>query len=161
MNILLIIFAVLLIINVVGGYKKGLVKSLVSFISLIVLVIVGVLVVNGIHSYIDGRIANLLLLLVALIGVSVAHRLINVALFPAKLVSKLPVVSWLNQLLGIVFGVLQTLIIAWTLYAFVLLMDLGVIEQLIVTATQESEILTQLYNHNLLLGLLQSLVSSL
>lgn len=161
MNILLIIFLVLLIVNVVSGYKKGFVKSLVSFISLIVLGIVAVLVINGIHSYVDGDFLTVLLMLALLVVVGIVNHLIGIALLPARIVAKLPVVSWLNQLLGIVFGILQTLLIVWIVDACVMILDMGMIEQMIVSATQENELLSWLYANNYLVKLMQTLFSSI
>ncbi|MBQ7926554.1 MAG: CvpA family protein [Lachnospiraceae bacterium] len=158
MNILLIIVLALLVFNVVTGYKKGFVKALVSFISLIVLGIVAVLVINGIHGYVEGDFLTVLIMVALLVVISVVHHVINFVLLPAKLLSKLPIVSWLNQLLGIVFGILQTLLMVWIVYAGVLLLDLGMVEQLIVTATQENEFLSWLYKNNYLLALMQMLL---
>lgn len=161
MNILLIIVLVLLVLNVVSGYKKGFVKSLVSFISLIVLGIMAVLVINGIHGYVDGNFLTVFIMVVLLAVVGIVQHLINLVLLPAKLLSKLPIVSWVNQLLGIVFGVLQTLLLVWILYAGVMLLDMGMVEQLIVNATQENQFLSWLYQNNYLVMLIQKLFSSI
>lgn len=161
MNILLIIVLVLLAFNVITGYKKGFVKSLISFVSLIILGIIAVLVINGIHGYVEGNFLTVLIMIVLLVVVSIVHHLINLVLLPAKLLSKLPIVSWLNQLLGIVFGVLQTLLLVWIVYAGVLLLDMGMVEQLIVNATQENEFLTWLYQNNYLMILMQKIFSNI
>lgn len=161
MNILLIIVLLLLVLNVVSGYKNGFVKALISFISLIVLGIIAVLVINGIHGYVDGNFLTVLIMIVLLVVVVVVHHLINFVLFPVKLLSKLPIVSWLNQLLGIVFGILQTLLTVWILYAGVMLLDMGMFEQLIVNATQENGFLSWLYQNNYLVILIQKLFSSI
>ncbi len=155
MNILLIAVLILLVINVVWGYKQGFVKSLVSLISLVVLGIVAVLVINGIHGYISGDFLTVIIAVALLVGVAVVHRVINLVLFPAKLLVKLPVVSWLNQLLGIVFGILQTLLIVWILDACIILLDMGMVENLLVTFTRDSKFLSWLFNNNLLLLLMQ------
>ncbi len=155
MNILLIAVLILLIINVVWGYKQGFVKTLVSLISLVVLGIMVVLVINGIHGYTSGNFLEVIIAVALLVGVAVVHRIINFVLLPAKLLVKLPIVSWLDQLLGIVFGVLQTLLILWILDACIILLDMGMIETLLVTATQESKILSWLFNNNLLLAFMK------
>mgnify|MGYP003505604485 CR=1 FL=1 len=93
MNILLIIVLVLLAFNVITGYKKGFVKSLISFVSLIILGIIAVLVINGIHGYVEGNFLTVLIMIVLLVVVSIVHHLINLVLLPAKLLSKLPIVS--------------------------------------------------------------------
>lgn len=161
MNLVLIAVLVLLVFNVLHGYKKGFVKSLVSFISLIVLAVVLLLVTNAIHSYVDGKIINVIVVILLLAVVSFAHHIINFVLFPAKLLAKLPIVSWADQVLGIAFGLLQTLLIVWTGYIVLNIMDLGAVEQIIVSGTNDSRILSALYEHNYLRMIMENFLSSL
>ena len=51
LNLLLVIMAVVLICMVMDGYKKGMVKSLISLISLLITCVVLFLIGNGLSSY--------------------------------------------------------------------------------------------------------------
>lgn len=53
LNLLLVIMAVVLICMVMDGYKKGMVKSLISLISLLITCVVLFLIGNGLSSYFD------------------------------------------------------------------------------------------------------------
>ncbi len=161
MNLVLIVALVLLVFNVIRSYKKGFVKSLVSFISLIVLAVILLLVTNAIHSYVDGKILNVIIVIVLLVVISVVHHLINFVLLPAKLLVKLPIVSWADQVLGILFGVLETLLIIWTVYILLNIMDLGAIGQMIISGTQDSKLLSWLYNNNYLRMIMENFLSGL
>ena len=70
LNLLLIITAVILLCMVVDGYKKGMVRSLISLISLLITCVVLFLLGNALSSYFDGRFFNVIitLLLLAAIG---------------------------------------------------------------------------------------------
>ena len=70
LNLLLVIMAAVLICMVMDGYKKGMVKSLISLISLLITCVVLFLIGNGLSSYFDGKIFNVILtiLLLAAIG---------------------------------------------------------------------------------------------
>lgn len=149
-NLLLIAVLILAVINVVMGYKKGMVKAVISLVSLVVLCVVGLLLANGISSYNAGKFFQVALVIILLVVIGVAHHLLGVVFFSAKLVAKLPVVHSIDKLLGIVFGILETVLILWTVYTFAMMMDLGMIGQLIRTCAGENSFLAWMYQHNYL-----------
>lgn len=149
-NLLLIGLIVLAVITVRNGYKKGMVKAIVSLVSMVVMSVVVILLAHGISSYNHGNIFHVILTVVLLTVLGVVHHLLGVAFFTAKIVVKLPVVKFLDKLLGIVFGFLEAVLILWTVYTFVMMMDLGVIEDMIVVWTDRNPVLTWFYEHNYL-----------
>lgn len=149
-NLLLIAVLILAVVNVLIGYRKGMVKSIISLVSLIVLCVVGLLLANGISSYNDGKIFQVVLVVILLIVIGIAHHLLGIVFFSAKLLSKLPVVHSVDKVLGIVFGILETVLILWTVYTFAMMMDLGIVGELIRTGAGENPFLTWMYQHNLL-----------
>lgn len=161
MNLLFIIVLILLIYNVVDGYKKGMVRQFISLVSLIVLCIVVALIGNGLQSYFEGNIVNVVIMVLLLCLVGIAHHLLGIVFFSAKMISKLPVVHWLDKLLGIAFGILETVLILWTIYTFTMMMDLGMIGQQILEYTAGNEILTWFYQHNYLAHWVEHFVSEL
>lgn len=157
MNILLIIVLLLLLFNVVGGYKKGMVREIISFVSMIVMCVVIALIGNGLKSYFEGELLGVVVVVLLLCLLGIAHHLLGVVFFSAKIISKLPVVHWLDKLLGVVVGILETILILWTIYTFIMMLDMGMVEQLALTYTQDSSILTWFYEHNYLAGWLQQI----
>lgn len=149
-NLLLIAVLILAVINVVMGYKKGMVKAIISLVSLVVLCVVGLLLANGISSYSDGNFFQAALVVILLGAIGLAHHMLGIVFFSAKLVAKLPVVHSVDKLLGIVFGILETALILWTVYTFVMMMDLGIIGHLIRTCAGENRFLAWMYQHNYL-----------
>ena len=149
-NILLICVIALAIINVVIGYKKGMVKAIISLLSLLILSVVVLLLAYGIGKYNDGKFFHVALVVILLAVLGVVHHLLSVVFFSAKLVAKLPVVHSLDKLMGIVFGILETALILWTLYTFIMMMNLGMVETLILSWTEENALLKWLYQNNYL-----------
>ena len=90
------------------------------------------------------------LAVILFILVMTAHHLLGLVFFSAKLFSKLPIVHTLDKLLGIVFGVFEVVLVLWTIYAFIMMMDLGTIGQAILAYTEENALLTWIYRHNYL-----------
>lgn len=150
-NLLLIGVLVLAVINMILGYRKGMVKAVVSLVSLLILSVVALLTAYGIGKYSDGKFFHVALVVILLAVLVLAHHLLSVVFFSAKLVTKLPVVHSVDKLLGIVFGVLETVLILWTLYTLIIMMDdLGMVRTLILSWTEENFLLTWLYQHNFL-----------
>ena len=150
MNLMLIVLVILLIFNVVSGYKKGMVKSIISLVSLIVLCILATLITQGMKSYVKGQVANVIVVLILLSLLGIVHHLLGVVFFSAKMISKLPIVHSLDKLLGVVAGILETVLIVWTIYSFNIFRDLGTLGQVLVDYTRDSKILTFLYENNYL-----------
>lgn len=149
-NIMLIIVVLAAVCKMVDGYKKGMIKEIISLVSLIVLSIVAALIAGGINSYFDGQFFNVAVMVLLLALVGIAHHLLGVVFLPAKLVSKLPVIHSVDKLLGIVFGVFEIVLVLWTVYTLIMMMDMGAIGQLVISYTEDSKILTWLYRYNYL-----------
>lgn len=158
-NVLLVIVAIFTVYKVIDGYKKGMVKEIISLVSLLVLSAVVALLANGIGSYQRGEIFQVIIAVILLALLGIVHHLLGVVFFSAKLVAKLPVVSFLDKLLGIVFGAAEVVLFLWTLYFLIWKMDLGAIEQVILSYTQESRILEWLYRHNYLRSAIEDLLA--
>ena len=134
-----------------------------GFISLflVFLCIIVALAGNGISSYQNAKILNVFITVFLLATLGILHHLIKIAVFPAKIISKLPVIHSLDKVLGIVFGILETALILWTVYAFAGMMDLGVVGQYILKSTAEVQPLIWLYEHNYLIASLKLLGAKL
>lgn len=149
-NIMLVVAAIAAAIKAVDGYRKGMVKEIVSLVSLVVLCVVAALLAYGATSYNDGRIFNVVVIVVLLLILITVHRLLSVVFFSAKLATMLPVVHFVDKLLGVVFGVFEIVLLLWTLYAFLMMMDAGALRQAVLSYTRENAVLTWIYEHNYL-----------
>lgn len=158
-NILLVIVIIAALVKVLDGYKKGMVKEIISLVSLTILCAVVALLAGGISNYHDGKLFNVIIVAILLGLIGIVHHLLSVVFFSAKLISKLPVVNFLNKLLGVVFGILEVVLVVWTVYTFVMMMDMGAIGQVILSYTEESEILSFIYRHNYLAYGIEQLLS--
>lgn len=149
-NIVLIIMVIVLAAAVAGGYKNGFVRTVISLVSLIITCAVVSLIGYGVKSYFEGSIFNVVAMVLLLCLVGIVRHLLNVVFFSAKVISKLPVISYGDKLLGIVFGVLETAVVLWTIYILIMLLDIGVVGQMILDGTRDSGILSWMYEHNYL-----------
>lgn len=159
MNLLLIILLALMIGCMVEGYKQGMVHQIISFVSMIVLCVTAALLANGAKNYVDGKLLNVIIVVVLLVLLGTARHFLGVFFFSAKVLSKLPIISWLDKLAGIVFGALEMVLVLWTVYTFVIMMDLGAIETWVMKYTADSQILTWLYENNLIAQLVDKVAA--
>lgn len=158
MNILLIVAAVAALYKLADGYKKGMVKEIISLISLIVLCLVAGLAALGAEGYMKGRAGGVIISVFLLCLVGIVHHLLGVVFFSAKAITKLPVIHFADKLLGAVFGVFEVVLILWTIYTFILMGSTGVIAGIISEYTADSRILSWIYQHNLLAGVIENII---
>ena len=157
-NFLLLIVLGVALIKLIDGYKKGIIKEIISLVSLLVLCAVVALVAGGISCYQDKKILHVVVAFLLLGVLGVVHHLLGVVFFSAKMISKLPVVHFADKLLGAVFGVLEVLLVLWTIDTLVAMMDLGAFKTMYLSYTSDSELLTWFVEHNYLRYFVEQLI---
>lgn len=160
-NLMVLVVLFLLLLKIVSGYKKGMVKEIISFVSLILVCIVVVLIGAGLHSFMENEVLGVIIAVVLLAVLGIVHHLLQIVFFSAKVVSKLPIISFGNKLLGMVVGALEVVLILWTLYTFIMYFGLGMIGSLIVEYTSQSKLLTLVYQWNMLAPIVEQVLSEL
>lgn len=157
MNILLIVLALVMIWRIAMGMNRGGVRETIAFVNVIFTALVLGLVSMVINAYHAGNYIGIALFIIAIVVVSVIYSILKIVFFSAKVISKLPVVSSADKLLGLVIGIAETLIIYWTMCCVFMYVDLGVLEEQLMLMIRESDVLTGLYEYNLLGVLLDML----
>lgn len=160
-NPLLISVMILAVCKAVDGYKKGMVKEIISLVSMAVLGATAALLAGAFSSYNDGKIFNVVVAVVLLTVLIIAHHLLKIVFFSAKLVSKLPVIHFVDKLLGVVFGLFEVVLLLWTVYTLVMMLELGAIEEMILSYTEDSRLLKGLYQYNYMALLVESILAKI
>lgn len=150
MNWLLIIVIVLMAWRMTEGYKRGMVKEIISFVSLIVLCLAVAFLGGALLSFLEKDTVSMVVAIILLLVLCIGHWVLNFFFFPAKALVKLPVVKSVDKVLGVVIGAAETILLVWTLYTLLLTVEMGTIGQQIMVYVQESKILTFLYKYNYL-----------
>jgi len=161
MNILLLAVIAIAILKIVDGYKKGMVKEIISFVSLVIMCVVVLLLGSGLHSYMEKEFLGVVIAVLLLVILGIAHHALKLVFFSAKLISKLPIVHSADKLLGMVVGVLEVVLILWTIYTFIMYFEMGMIGNLIIEYSRDSKILTWLYEHNILAGVVEKALGNI
>lgn len=150
MNWLLILMFLILLWRITEGVRRGMVKELLSFISLIVLSLAVVLVGLLLGRYFQKDVIGMAVAIILLLILAVVHSLLGLVFFPAKLIAKLPLVRSLNKLLGAVVGIPETIVIVWTAYCLLAIYANEAILALLHQYIADSRVLSFLDQYNFL-----------
>lgn len=161
MNILLIVLTLIMIWRIAMGMKRGGVREVIAFVNTIFVALVLSLLSMTINAYHEGNYLGIALFVLGIVIVSVVYSILKIVFFPAKVISKLPVVSSADKFLGILIGMAETLLVYWTMCCLFMYLDLGVLEEQLMTMIKESALLAGLYKYNLLGLVLDSLRTKL
>ena len=160
LNWALIAVGVILLINVINGYKNGLVKELINCISLLVLSGLTVLLSSVLKSYTEKQFVQMITMIIMVLILVIAHKLLKAALDGIKVLASLPLINTVNKLAGILFGSIETVIFVWFALCLIGMFDLGIIGEYIQMYIGDSEILTLLYENNILAGIGEKVLGS-
>ena len=103
----LVIVALIFIWRIAAGAKKGMVKELISLIAMVAAGFCVILIMGALNSYFDQRIGQVVQFICVLFAVCLVYRLMSVLFTSLKLISGLPVIRWLDKLLGMALGVVE------------------------------------------------------
>lgn len=151
MNFTLIIVLLILILAAVHGYKKGITKELSGLISWAVTLFAMVLVIMLYTSFQNNEGQNIIFTVILLSIVGIIYSVVRFILKPVKFIAKLPLFHFLDQILGLVIGIGEGILIVWLLYVLNESGTLGQFGDLIRTDTARSELLTFIYEYNYLI----------
>ena len=150
MNILLIVVGIILIWRVIEGFRVGMVREIISMVSLIVMSVAVVLLGIAVNIYMEKAIVKMIVAIILFLVLCIVHRIISLVFFSAKMIAKLPVVHGFDRLLGGVVGILETVLITWVIFSLVMNFGMGAIGQQILLCVKDNKLLTFLYEHNYL-----------
>lgn len=157
MNILLIALAVIMIWRISVAMKRGIVREALSFINILFAALVLGMVSMIVNAYHQKNFIQIIFMVIIITALSILYSVVKVIFFPAKVITKLPVVSSVDKLFGFVMGVAETIIGYWGLCCVAMYFTLGTLNEQVLAMIGSSKILTMLYQYNLLGLLLENI----
>lgn len=150
MNYLLIIILLVFIWRIAAGYKRGMVKELQAFVTLLVTSASIILICKTITAYKNAdkiiMIVNILLLIIF----GICFSILKLVFFSAKAIAKLPVIHLADKILGIVMGAAEVVFMIWALCLFSDTFSKGIFARMALAYIKDSSFLLYFYNNNLL-----------
>ncbi len=151
MNLTLIIVFLIMVLAIVHGFKRGMTKEISGLAAWAVTLFVMSLVIMLYSSFHANENRNTVFTIVILVIVASVYSVIRFFFKPLKVIAKLPVFRFLDQMLGILVGLAEGFLIVWLIYV---LNESGILGQfgvMIREDTGRSEILSFLYRYNYLI----------
>ena len=159
MNVLLIVLIIVLLWRVAAGMKKGIVREALALINVLFVALIIGLVCMITEAYHAANYMGIVVNILLIVALSIIYSVVKLVFFPAKIITKLPVLSSADKLLGLVFGVAEALIAFWALCCVLMYMDFGVLKEQLLIMIGESKVLTALYQYNVL-GILFEMIKA-
>ena len=161
MNINLLLPALLLLAawRAWRGFKNGLAEEIYRLISLVAALFVLALVIMAVASFRSDEIKNGVISVILLIIIGILLHLFGIIMKSLKAIVKLPIISFLNSVLGLAAGIAEIIVAAWIMYCVIQTFPTGEFGRQIMAWTQESEWLTKLYEANRITEWLRSVAS--
>ena len=158
MNINLLLPALLLLAvwRAWRGYKNGFAEEIYRLISLVAALFVLALLLMAVSSFRADDMKNGIISVILLIITGIVLHLFGIIMKSLKAIAKLPIISFLNSLLGLAAGIAEVIVGAWIMYCIIHAFPTGEFGARIMTWTQESEWLMKLYEANRITEWLQS-----
>ncbi|HBA70171.1 MAG TPA: hypothetical protein DCZ40_12560 [Lachnospiraceae bacterium] len=159
MNLLTAIFIILVIWRVLRGFKKGFAKEMNGLLSLFMALVVISIVLLLLGGILQKNARIIIISVVMLVIAGFLYRLLGMFMQSVETVAKLPVVNLLNMLAGAAAGVLEVLVIFWTIYIIVDNFPTGRFGEYVMEWTKRSTLLMNIYNRNYIANWITGLLS--
>jgi uncharacterized membrane protein required for colicin V production len=150
MNITLIIVILIIIVKAIRGFQKGMTREISSLIAWTVTLFVMSIVLMFYSSLHANEAGNTIYSLIILVVVGLVYGVVRLFLKSAKLIAKLPVFHFLDQVLGFVVGLGEGMLIVWLLYVLNEGGLFGSFSEMISNDTASNAILSLIYEYNYL-----------
>lgn len=124
----LIIIALIFIWRAAAGFRKGMVQEIISLIAMAVAGFCVILILGAVGSYLNREIGKSVEMAVVLFVVCLVNRLLQVLFTSLELISRLPVIKWMDKLLGIVVGLAEAGLLVGLLVYFLKNWGLSILE---------------------------------
>lgn len=154
-NIILVMVIVFLLIGGFTGFKRGLVEGVMRLVTTLLGIVVLVILAKGIGNFLQGSYINVAMALILLAVLQIFHKIGKLILDSCKLVTKLPVISGIDKVAGMVLGLAEVVIFIWIAFLFVGIVNPFGIQEVFMEQINQSTFLTLLYKVNGLILLLQ------
>ena len=151
MNVTIIIGIFLLIFGIRGGYKTGFVRGIANLIALIATLLTLSLILMLTTSFRQGETKNVIYTLIIMAVAGGVYSGVRFALRSMKNMSKLPIISFIDSVLGVVIGIAWVLLLYMAFIAIAYKGYMGDFSDIVIADISSNRILTILCKYNIFL----------
>ena len=148
MNLTLIIVLIVMLYMVAAGYQKGLTKQISGIVALTAAFVMLALVIMLVSSFQNREVTNAVYSVILLAVFGMVYGIVKFLLRSIKLMSNLPILHFLDQVLGIAAGLVKWILVVWIFFLLCENNYLGGITEYVRADISNSTILKLLYQFN-------------
>lgn len=148
MNLTLIIVLIVMLYMMAAGYQKGLTKQISGIVALTAAFVMLALVIMLVSSFQNREVTNTVYSVILLAVFGMVYGIVKFLLRSIKLMSNLPILHFLDQVLGIAAGLVKWILVVWIFFLLCENNYLGGITEYVRADISNSTILKLLYQFN-------------
>lgn len=148
LNFTLIMVVIVMICMVMAGYKKGLTRQISGLVALIAAFVILSLGIMLVSSFQNREVTNTVYSVILLTLFGLVYGIVKFLLRSFKLLSNLPILSFLDHVLGIAVGLVKGILIVWIFFLLCEHNYLGELTEYVRADISKSTILKLLYQYN-------------
>ena len=148
MNLTLIIVLIVMLYMVAAGYQKGLTKQISGIVALTAAFVMLALVIMLVSSFQNREVTNTVYSVILLAVFGMVYGIVKFLLRSIKLMINLPILHFLDQVLGIAAGLVKWILVVWIFFLLCENNYLGGITEYVRADISNSTILKLLYQFN-------------
>lgn len=148
LNVTLLAVVILMVWMMIRGFKKGMAKELSGLVALFAAFVVLALGIMLVASFSEGEMTNTLYSVILLVLFGIAYGIVKFILRSAKAVSSLPIIHFVDSVLGIGVGFCKAVLFIWIFFMLCAGNYLGTISSRVQQDIAENTFLKLLYEFN-------------
>lgn len=156
-NIVFLLVLILYIWRITRGSTQGLVGEVSAFADIVIVCFLVIVGITFFDSILNKNLISLLISGILFLVVLIARKVIKAVFCSLQVIAKLPLLSHLNQFLGLLAGVIEATLIVWVFYAFLPAISAVIPGNAIMDRITSNTFLNYLYFHNDLDGFVQAI----
>ncbi len=145
-----LVLIIFLAIRIIVSLKRGFVKELCGLVAIIFAAAIILLLSVGFSQYFGDYKLMAWASVVLVVLLLVVYRLLDLVLTTLKIFAKLPGVSTIDKILGPVFAVAETIVFVWGVYCVTMVMNQGLLHDIILASVRSNPVMRLLYQYNYL-----------
>lgn len=115
MNVTLAVVLILLLLFAYRGHRKGIAMEIASLVSALLSLAGLSLIIRMIESYMKDNVNDIVQALVFFVALAFLYEILKFVILSLKILTKIPVIHWLNSFVGMIFGLAEGILLIWVL----------------------------------------------
>lgn len=139
---------VVMLVFAYRGHCKGIAMEIASLISVLLSLLGMALIIRIVGSYLEKNTSGIVQALVFFVALAFLAQIVKLLITSLKIITKIPVIHFLNGFLGMIVGIAEGLVVVWALFIVITKYDIAGQSAGWLSQIAENDILFYVYTKN-------------